>query len=280
MNVIKTANRDEITFLMDFSYDNVKLRLNQILEKDAIIFADVIIKKSEINWLVPDSKEYFPMSGACVEDKDALMNLLNEKLCKIREAISVDKLLGEHVCKLLNYPGEDYVFYALNNGTYNVIITGWGCSLKTKNIADSIENANVEAKTMSEFSDNDVPNKEEVTQSQEDEDSVIINYDSDEKKYLLWYKGRYGRTQYFLTGFASAIIFNIAEYMSRGNTDNIKGYICLLVMILSLWCCICTATKRCHDLGHNGWWQLIPFYGLWLLFASGEEDDNQYGEAE
>ena len=280
MNVLKTTNRNEIKFLMDFNYNNVKLRLNQILEKDAMTFADIVIKKSEICWLTPDSEEYIPVPTASVEDKHALMNLLNEKLCKIREAISIDKLLGIHSNELLNYHGDDYVFYTVNKGEYSIIITGWGCSLKNDISDESIETVKKETNTISDFSYDDVSDEEDVTQSQEKEDSVTINYDSNEKKYLLWYKGRYGRTQYFLTGLASAIIFNIAEYMSRGNTDNYKGYICLLIMIISLWCGICTATKRCHDLGHNGWWQLIPFYGLWLLFASGDEDDNQYGEAE
>jgi uncharacterized membrane protein YhaH (DUF805 family) len=35
--------------------------------------------------------------------------------------------------------------------------------------------------------------------------------------------------------------------------------------------------KRCHDRGNSGIWQIIPFYGLWMLFADGDLGRNEYG---
>ena len=38
-------------------------------------------------------------------------------------------------------------------------------------------------------------------------------------------------------------------------------------------------TKRCHDRGNSGWFQLIPFYGLVLLFGDSDKGDNAYGNS-
>jgi uncharacterized membrane protein YhaH (DUF805 family) len=53
-------------------------------------------------------------------------------------------------------------------------------------------------------------------------------------------------------------------------------YICYIPIF---WFIITQGAKRCHDLGKSGWWQLIPFYLLWILFSDGEIGPNAYGES-
>ena len=97
------------------------------------------------------------------------------------------------------------------------------------------------------------------------------------------FEGRIRRTEYGL----SLIIVAVARVTlmmviagAAGNSSSADGVggIFFLLSLPLYWCLIAQATKRCHDLGNSGWWQLIPFYGFWLLFQNGEEQKNQYGE--
>lgn len=96
---------------------------------------------------------------------------------------------------------------------------------------------------------------------------------------IFWINGRCGRLAYFCVAFLAGIVQHFANEFSRGKTDTAIGYFLGFVIVVCLWIIICVGAKRCHDLGHSGWWQLIPFYGLWLLFAEGDPDDNEYGSA-
>jgi uncharacterized membrane protein YhaH (DUF805 family) len=45
-----------------------------------------------------------------------------------------------------------------------------------------------------------------------------------------------------------------------------------------LWWFLAYGAKRCHDLGNSGFYQLIPFYFLFMLFQEGDVGDNFYGQ--
>ena len=48
--------------------------------------------------------------------------------------------------------------------------------------------------------------------------------------------------------------------------ENLERYIDILQSI-----------KRARDRGASGWWILVPFYGLWLLFGDSVPGENKYG---
>jgi len=43
------------------------------------------------------------------------------------------------------------------------------------------------------------------------------------------------------------------------------------------WLLWAQGAKRSHDIGKSGWWQLIPFYNVYLLFPEGNPYTNKYG---
>ena len=90
------------------------------------------------------------------------------------------------------------------------------------------------------------------------------------------FDGRIRRTEYGVSVIIYAIcatILNVIVEASNGDAS-----ILLLGYIPLLWFLWAQGAKRCHDVGNSGWWQLIPFYGFWLLFQDGQHGTNQYGE--
>lgn len=89
------------------------------------------------------------------------------------------------------------------------------------------------------------------------------------------FEGRIRRTEYgvtFIIYFVIALIINVI--MESGEETAILG----LAYIPMLWFLWAQGAKRCHDIGHSGWYQIIPFYMLWMIFAKGEEGiQNKYG---
>ncbi|RYE55062.1 MAG: DUF805 domain-containing protein [Sphingobacteriales bacterium] len=82
---------------------------------------------------------------------------------------------------------------------------------------------------------------------------------------------------YFVYLFLEIIILTVGGLI--GDIDNPKDTITLYLLASpAIWFMIAQGAKRCHDRNNSGWWQLIPFYGFWMLFADGDIGPNDYGD--
>lgn len=93
------------------------------------------------------------------------------------------------------------------------------------------------------------------------------------------FEGRIRRLEYGLS-FIINCIWSWGTAIFMASTNNSTGSLVLyyLTLIPMTWFSIAQNVKRCHDRGHSGWYQFIPFYFLWLLFADGEKGENGYGD--
>ncbi len=105
------------------------------------------------------------------------------------------------------------------------------------------------------------------------------------KKYAV-FSGRAQRAEYWyftLFNMIFSISLSILDVILGFNTQsafNLNGIYTLAVLVPSL----AVGTRRLHDIGKSGWWQLIiliPVIG-WILivvwFATDSKEDNKYGE--
>lgn len=89
------------------------------------------------------------------------------------------------------------------------------------------------------------------------------------------FKGRIRRLEYGISYILFMIFLIILEVIVE--LSSIPEYVSLLFLIPAYWFILAQGAKRCHDRGNTGWYQIIPFYGLWMLFADGDYGENEYG---
>ena len=89
---------------------------------------------------------------------------------------------------------------------------------------------------------------------------------------LFSFKGRIRRRDYWLISFGVGLGLSLAEIFAET-----QPLLYFIIFIPLFWISIANGTKRCHDLGHNGWWQLIPLYCLWMAFQDSQSEPNEYG---
>jgi uncharacterized membrane protein YhaH (DUF805 family) len=89
------------------------------------------------------------------------------------------------------------------------------------------------------------------------------------------FDGRIRRLEFGLSYLIYFIVILLLDLTM--SSPRIESVFRLLIVIPLLWLLLAQGSKRCHDMGNSGWYQLIPLYVFWMLFVDGELGDNQYG---
>ena len=93
------------------------------------------------------------------------------------------------------------------------------------------------------------------------------------------FNGRIRRLEYGISFILYFIWYVFIGVMSKTSEPSPAASIFILVSFIPMiWFLWAQNAKRCHDRGNSGWYQLIPFYFLVLLFGDGDEGENEYGD--
>ena len=90
------------------------------------------------------------------------------------------------------------------------------------------------------------------------------------------FEGRIRRTEYGISAIIYYALIYTPDFLGIPEEDYAIPY--LIMIIPLLWFMLAQGAKRCHDRGNNGFYQIIPFYGLWMLFGESDYGPNEYGD--
>ena len=91
------------------------------------------------------------------------------------------------------------------------------------------------------------------------------------------FNGRIRRSEYGISLIIYVLAASTVQLIFSAVGIDDPSILFFLFLIPVLWFMLAQGAKSCHDRGNAGWYQLIPFYGLWMLFADSDHGQNEYG---
>ncbi len=153
-------------------------------------------------------------------------------------------------------------------------------------LIDDVETAPEEDKVLVNIPPFIVPSTENANSNQNDGNESSMNQTGSKQKPKMFrnpfsFKGRIRRLEYGISFIIMCFVYIfMGIIVSAIDATKSEGLfaIYLILLILFYWFAWAQGAKRCHDRGNSGWYQIIPFYGFWMLFADGDKETNEYGE--
>ncbi len=91
---------------------------------------------------------------------------------------------------------------------------------------------------------------------------------------LFSFNGRIKRKEYGISVAIFLVLYYIFFFLILEGSGTVLASILFIPLF---WFMLAKGAQRCHDCGNSGWFQLIPFYVVYLLFAEGTNGPNEYG---
>lgn len=79
---------------------------------------------------------------------------------------------------------------------------------------------------------------------------------------------------------ALQILFSDLQFPEFIRKEKVTMGILGIVILAPFVVLIAKSVQRCHDLGVSGFYQLIPFFFLFMLFTEGQNCSNKYGTSQ
>jgi len=83
------------------------------------------------------------------------------------------------------------------------------------------------------------------------------------------FKGRASRSAYWWWVLFSAIV----QYIASASSDSLSIIVSIVLILPSLT----ISWRRMHDVGHSGFWSIIPIVNLVFALTPGQQSANKYG---